>query len=108
MPTIVLRVDPRPLENPDLDIRYTLPDLLAEKSGGTLMDDGYDYVGDRPYLLIFLKTAQAETGTACVLDLIETGHVLGNDLRPAVVVAVDQGQGYEVVYPAGFRGAFPV
>jgi hypothetical protein len=58
--------------------------------------------------VIFLKTAQAEKGTARVLNLIETIQVLGNDLRRAVVVAVDQGQGYEVLYPAGFRGDFPV
>ena len=29
------------LENPDADIRYRLPDLLAERSGGIIADDGY-------------------------------------------------------------------
>ena len=46
MPTIALRLDPRELINPDLDIRYALPDLLVERSGGVLSDDGYDYVGE--------------------------------------------------------------
>jgi hypothetical protein len=33
MPTIYVRLDPRELTNPDLDIRYVLPDFVTEKSG---------------------------------------------------------------------------
>ena len=107
MPTIALRLDPRELINPDLDIRYVLPDLLVERSGGVLSDDGYDYVGECSYLIMFLKTSDVENAVGCVLDAIETCRVLDNDLRGSIVVAVDQGQGYEIIYPAGFQGTFP-
>ena len=107
MSTIALRLDPHRLENPDLDIRYALTDLLVERSGGALMDDGYDYVGDCPYLLIFLKSSDTKEGTTCIMDVIESTRVLGNDLRGSVAVAVDRGQGYEVIYPSGFQGPFP-
>jgi hypothetical protein len=108
MQTIVLRLEPGRLVNPDLDIRYMLPDLLAERSGGVLADDGYGYVGGDSYMLMFLKTSNIEKGIACVLDVIDTCCVLDNDLRTSIVVAIEQGQEYEVVYPAGFRGTFPV
>jgi hypothetical protein len=105
--TIALRVDPRGLANPDLDIRHTLPDLLAEQCGG-LSDDGYDYVGDPPYLLIFLKSEDVERAIGCILEVIKTCSVLENNLRDSVVVAADRGYGYEVAYPARFRGLFPM
>jgi hypothetical protein len=106
MHTIVLRLDPGRLENPDLDIRYDLPDLLAERSGGGIANDGYDYAGDRPFLVLFLKAADLDSALACVRDVIENVRVLGNDLRAAAVVAVRGAGGDEVVYPAGFAGPF--
>lgn len=96
---IVIRLDSRLLTNPDADIRYRLPELLVQRSGSTLTDDGYDYVGDEHLLILFLKTTQLESGLVCVLELIEHVRVLGNDLRLAVVVAVEREAGFEVVYP---------
>lgn len=107
MPTIALRLDPRELNNPDLDIRYVLPEMLVERSGGALSDDGYDYVGECSYIIIYMQTSDVEIGVRCVLDAIETCRVLDNDLRGSIVVAVDHGQGYEIIYPAAFKGTFP-
>jgi hypothetical protein len=104
--TLVVRLDPRLLENPDADIRYRLPDLLAERSGGVISDDGYDYVGEPPLLVVFLKASKLKPALACILDVIENTRVLDNDLRPAAVVAVEREGGHEVVYPPGFAGPF--
>src|SRR5262245_3849066 len=106
MATLVVRLDPGPLDNPDADIRYRLPDLLAERSGGVISDDGYDYVGDGPLLVVFLKVSEVKPALACVLDLVQNVRVLGNDLRPAVVVAIEHEGRYEVVYPPDFVGPF--
>jgi hypothetical protein len=106
MHTIVLRLDPGRMDNPDLDIRYVLPDLLSERSAGVITDDGYDYVGDRPYLVLFLKVTVLEPAVACVRDVIENVRVLDNDLRPAIVAAVEHEDRHEVIYPAGFDGPF--
>jgi hypothetical protein len=106
MHTLVLRVDPGRLDNPDADLRYRLPELLAEESGGVISDDGYDYVGDPPLLVLFLKASKLRPALACVLDVVENTRVLGNDLRRGVVVAVERKGGHEVVYPRGFEGAF--
>ncbi len=106
MTTLVVRLDPRRLDNPDADIRYLLPDLLAQRSAGVICDDGYDYVGEAPLLVLFLKVSELEPALACVLDVVENVRVLDNDLRPAAVVAVQREGGHEVVYPLGFEGPF--
>jgi hypothetical protein len=109
MATIILRLDPQLLENPDADIRYRLPDLLAERSGGAISDDGYDYASgpdDTPLLILFLKASRLKSALACIRDVIENVRVLENDLRQGVVVAVERKGSREVVYPPGFEGPF--
>jgi hypothetical protein len=108
MPTIYVRLDPRKLENPDLDLRYVIPDLIAKQSCGLVTDDGYDYVGDVPFLLLFMKTADAEQGLLWVLTTLENEDVLGNNLLRAAVVAVERDGQKVVEYPKNFHGSFPV
>ena len=89
MPSITLRLVPQRLKNPDLDIRYVLPDLLAEKSGGLIEDDGYDYEEGSDAMLVFLKTTNLEEALACISDVIMNTEVLGNDLKDAVEITTD-------------------
>jgi hypothetical protein len=105
--TIVVRLNPEFLPNPELDIRYVLPDLLAERSGGLIQDDGYDYASDKRALLLFLKTDKLEDALSLLLDVIENVPVLGNKLAPAATVAVERTDGDEVVFPRDFKGKFP-
>ena len=104
--TIAIRLDPQRLDNPDADIRYRLPDLLAERSAGVISDDGYDYVGPQPLMVVFLKASRLKPALACVLDVVENVPVVGCLLRPGAVVAVERKAGWEVVYPPGFTGPF--
>jgi hypothetical protein len=110
MPTIAIRLDPTKLDNPDLDIRYVLPDRLASESDGLLRDDGYDYAGHRPpYLILYQLAADATVGLNRVIRLIQSERILGNDLRPAAVVALREPDGrYRVEYPPDFTGSFPI
>jgi hypothetical protein len=107
MDTIVLRLDPARLTNPDLDLRYVLPKLLAERSNGLVTDDGYDYTGgEPPFLVLFLKAVELEPALACIQDVIENLQVLDNSLCRAVTVAIRRGECDEVVYPPGFVDQF--
>lgn len=106
MEQILIRLDPRLLANPDADLRYELPDLLAARSNGAIADDGYDYVGEPSQLVLFLKVSDVELAIKCILDVVENERLLENDLRPAATVAVKTIEGYEVVFPVGFTGAF--
>ena len=110
MPSIVIRLDPTQLADPDLDMRYEIPDLLAQRSGGLIADDGYEYETydlDSPNaLLIFLKTPNIESALPHVLSLIEKDRLCGNDLAPASIVGVSEQNApeateYRVVFPAG-------
>ena len=107
MATVILQLDPAKLANPDLDIRYVLPDLLVQRSGGGLADDGYDYDGKgaAPCLLLFLRTEDADGAIRTIVNVLTSERVLENDLS-AVPVAVDDGGGCRVVHPPDFQGTF--
>jgi hypothetical protein len=106
--TVILRLDPAKLSNPDLDIRYMLPDLIVERSGGKLADNGYDYARDgaTPCLLLFLSADDADATLPVVLEVLKSERVLNNDLSE-VAVAIEDGHGFRVVHPPGFSGDFP-
>jgi hypothetical protein len=105
--TVMLQLDPGRLTNPDLDIRYVLPDLLVERSSGRLTDDGYDYVGEdsAPCLLLFLRTDDAKAAIPGIIEVLKSERVLENDLS-SVPVAVEDGDHFQVVDPPGFEGTF--
>jgi hypothetical protein len=104
--TIAIRLDHRYLANPDLDIRYVLPALLGDQCGAT--EDGYDYVGGVPHLVLFVEIPDTEEALKNVIAVIESETVLGNDLRQAAVIAVKRDSRFDVVYPADFSQSFGV
>ena len=92
MATIILQLDPSRLANPNVDIRYLLPDLLVERTGGRLVDDAYDYVGDddSPCMLLILRTDDPAGVVPRVIEVLKSERVLDNDLSD-VPVAVEEG-----------------
>ncbi len=104
MVAIAIKIDTGRLENPEADIRYQLPEHLADVTQGLVSDDGYDYSEDGS-LVLFL-TGDDESVVDTVLEALCAGLFLGNDLSRAVVVAVDVGPGFSVVYPADHDGEF--
>jgi hypothetical protein len=103
---IVLRVDLCRLCNPDVGIRRALADLLAERSGGVIRCDGHGPSADTTALLLFLSAERSDEALACIADVVEQVPVLDNDLRSAVVAALQRPDGYTVIYPHGFEGLF--
>jgi hypothetical protein len=101
--SILIRLEPGELDNPDLDIRYTLPDLIAQRSQGLVWPDGYDFAKEDqesgPALVLFLWAEELKPALDCVISVIQNDRVLGNDLRKGTVVAVATLQGDRVVYP---------
>lgn len=85
MHTIVIILDSRKMENPDLDIRYTLSDKLEEITSGRIIDNGYDYITST-ILGIWLATENAEEMSSIVTDIVEKD----NNLRFAEVYISDK------------------
>lgn len=108
MDTVAIKLEPTLLTNPDADMRYTLPDLLVERSDGVIQDDGYDYVGLSNAMVMYFRISDLERATACINDVITNVRVLDNDLRRAATVAVQRGEKFEVIYPANCREVFVV
>ncbi|HEX3625842.1 MAG TPA: hypothetical protein VH280_10500 [Verrucomicrobiae bacterium] len=108
MDTIVIKLEPALLTNPDADMRYALPHLLAERSGGVIEDDGYDYVGPSKALVLYLMVRDLEQAKKCISEVIVNVRVLDNDLGRAATVAVQLGDKFEVIYPANWREEFVI
>lgn len=80
MPSVLIRLDPGRMENPDTDLRYVVPDRLAEVSGGLLTDGGYDYDEESDAMLIYLSTDNLDAALPFVIELLEKEMIYENRL----------------------------
>jgi hypothetical protein len=107
LPSIVIRLDPARLQNPDLDLRYEIPDRLAVATGGLVDGDGYDYE-EGGALQIYLDTADLELAVPRVVAFLENESLHGNHLAAAAQVGVSDSAAsaleFRLVYPAGVEG----
>ena len=83
VPTVVIRIAPAALADPDADLRYRVPDLLEARTGKLLRDDGYDYESGTDAMLIFMRTQALPAAIEAVTRfLMDSAELLGQDLRP--------------------------
>ena len=103
MQTIIITLDSRKMDNPDLDIRYILPDRIDEYTDGQIADNGFDYItGD--IMGIWLETENASENVDKVISLIESEEILDNNLSRAAEVFISEEECAELeqckrVYP---------
>ena len=89
MQTIIITLDSRKMDNPDLDIIYILPDRIDEYTDGQITDNGFDYItGD--IMGIWLETENASENVDKVISLIESEEILDNDLSRAAEVFISE------------------
>ena len=89
MQTIIIVLDPKKMENPDLDVRYLLPERIEEITEGTVRDNGYDYLPDAS-MGIWLDTEEADKNVKSVIDLIRSERISDNDLLSAAEIYVSE------------------
>ena len=89
MQTIIITLDPEQMDNPDLDIRYLLPDRIDEYTEGAVTDNGYDYL-ENDIMGIWLETEDAAAYVEKVIQLIESESILENDLTKAAAVYISE------------------
>lgn len=65
--SLLRRIDPGLLKNPDLDLRPQLVERLSERSNGCITEDGYDYEDDTNAMLIFCAQAHLTTASQIVV-----------------------------------------
>lgn len=109
MPSMVIRLDPEKLDNADLDLRYEIPDLIAERSARLIMDDGYDYEPHGKAMLIYIRTPDLNSAVRQIIAFLENEHLHGNHLADAAQIGINEADAsatreYRVVYPPGASG----
>ena len=104
MQTIIITLNASQMSNPDLDIRYLLPQRIEEYSNGVIKDNGYDYISDNE-LGIWLSAEHAEEAAEMIVDLISGEHILGNDLTVCCCIYISPAEDAE---PSDCRQVFPL
>ncbi len=95
MQTIIIVLSPVKLENPDLDLRYCIPDRIEEASGGAIRDNGYDYIDTEddqpgPLLGIWLETESASENWPVIKKLFQGETFKGNDLSMSAEIYISE------------------
>lgn len=108
--SLLLRIDPGLLKNPDLDLRPQLVERLSERSNGCITEDGYGYEDDADAMLIFLCADDPATATQIVVHVLEHEEILGNCLAGAGTLGLsttedaEVASDYLVIYPRDKAG----
>ena len=109
MAAIVIRLDPSKLQNPDADLRYEIPGVLARRSAGLLKDNGYDYESDGDVMQIYLLTPDLARAVPEVVSFLEQESILGNRLADGAQVGINESNAatvnkFKIVYPPDQSG----
>lgn len=89
MQMILITLDSARMDNPNLDIRYILPDRIDEYTDGAVTDNGYDYL-DNDIMALWLETDNAAGNVGKVIELIESEVVLENDFKKAAEAYISE------------------
>ncbi len=81
MGRIVIKLNPATLENPDLDLRYDVPEKIVELTDGRIESIGYDYLDDGfDSMAIFMKSDTAKEDLNVVCEILKTHTFCDNQL----------------------------
>lgn len=103
MQTIIIVLDSKKMTNPDLDIRYALPERIEEYTNNLIKDNGYDYLSNTE-LGLWLETDDSVNNVEKIIQLIKTEIILENDLSQIADIFISEEECAEVehcrkVYP---------
>lgn len=87
MQTIIVKLDAGKLANPDLDIRYRLPEKIEAFTAGKVKENGYDYLGEKE-LGIWLAAENASAQVQDVIACLKKKRFAGNDLSMAAQIYI--------------------
>ena len=105
METIVIKLNPDLLENPDLDLCYMVPERVEELSDKKIIDNGYDYLeGKNNPIGIWMKAESVEENYLFIIDILKKEIFLENDLSKSVEIYIskadcDEFENCKKVYP---------
>ena len=89
MQTIIVLLDSRKMENPDLDVISLLPVRVEEVTDNKVYDNGFDYIND-DVIGVWLETENADEGAKSVIELIKTEKFADNDLSKTAEILISE------------------
>ncbi len=103
MQTIIIVLDSEKMMNPDLDIRYSLPERIEEYTNNVIKDNGYDYLSNTK-LGLWLETDDSANNVEKIIQLIKNESFIDNDLSQVVEIFISEEECAEIehcrkVYP---------
>ena len=87
MQTIIIVLNSRKMSNPDLDIRYILPERIEEYTNNQVKDNGYDFISESE-LGLWLETDNAVNNADKIIQLINEEKFLENDLSKVAEIYI--------------------
>lgn len=87
MQTILIVLHAERMSNPDLDIRYLLPERIEEYTNNSVKDNGYDYLSGTE-LGLWLETENSANNAEKIIQLIRTETFLENDLSKVAEIYI--------------------
>ena len=87
MQTIIIVLNAEKMSNPDLDIRYTLPERIEKYTNHRAKDNGYDYISGTK-LGLWLETDNSVNNAEKIIQLINTERFLENDLSKVAEIYI--------------------
>jgi hypothetical protein len=113
--SVVLRLDPSAMENPDVDVRQAIEKHLHTAHPDlSFFDDGYGFARSSDAMLLSYGTSAPERLVDALVGMLEHETIGGNHLAAAAIVAVaerepiaESGRELEhhrIAYPPGQAG----
>jgi hypothetical protein len=113
--SVVLRLDPTALEDPDLEVRWTIEKHLQTAHPDlSFFDDGYGFAKSSEAMLLSYGTSTPERLVEALVRMLEDETIPGQQLAPAAIVAVAERkpiaeagrelEHHRIVYPPGQAG----
>jgi hypothetical protein len=90
------------MRNPDLDIRYDLPDALAAIPESTIKYNGYDYSDDAPPLLmIHVLSDNIDSDLKLAIEYLQQHQIFDNNVLDASTIYISaDGQNWSLAFPS--------
>lgn len=91
MQTIIIKLNPSQLANPDLDLRYLVPDAIEQYTNQSITEQGYDYLEDEfRSMCIWLSCEDARAGYVEVVKCLKEQKILDNDILLAAEIYISE------------------
>jgi hypothetical protein len=113
--SVVLRLDPAALPDPDLEVRREIERMLKAASPSVpFVEDGYGFARHSEAMLLSYATSEPDRLVEAIVRMLDEDTVLGNRLGPAAMVGVGprnpncaagrEFEEHQLVYPSSEAG----